>query len=220
VEVTKYRFIDKIYTSGKTLLQVSSEIVGELYDGYQKNLGEIIYNLLPAGSVTGAPKKKTVEIIKEAEKYDRGYYTGLYKLRVIYSDKIEEIEFIPYTLRKIDNVKLIFNDEIDYTYKYLDKNPFNNLLAQKGTCDDIIIVKKGLITDASFANLVFFDGREYHTPSSPLLRGTKREELLDKKVISEKIITPDDLHNYIKAYFINAMIDLFQLGIDINNIWV
>ncbi len=146
--------------------------------------------------------------------------TGLYKLRVIYSDKIEEIEFIPYTLRKIDNVKLIFNDEIDYTYKYLDKNPFNNLLAQKGTCDDIIIVKKGLITDASFANLVFFDGREYHTPSSPLLRGTKREELLDKKVISEKIITPDDLHNYIKAYFINAMIDLFQLGIDINNIWV
>lgn len=78
VEVTKYRFIDKIYTSGKTLLQVSSEIVGELYDGYQKNLGEIIYNLLPAGSVTGAPKKKTVEIIKEAEKYDRGYYTGIF----------------------------------------------------------------------------------------------------------------------------------------------
>ena len=78
VEVTKFRYIDKLFTSGKNLLQISSEIVGDLSDGYQNNLGKIIRDLLPAGSVTGAPKKKTVEIIKEAEKYDRGYYTGIF----------------------------------------------------------------------------------------------------------------------------------------------
>ena len=78
VNVEKYRYIDKIFTSGKNLLQVSSIITGELYPDYQKNLGNIIFNQLPAGSITGAPKKKTVEIIKEAERYDRGYYTGVF----------------------------------------------------------------------------------------------------------------------------------------------
>ena len=77
VSVEKYRYIDKIQTSGKNLLQVSSEITGTLETGYMNNLGEIIKRLLPAGSITGAPKHKTVDIIKTAEKYDRGYYCGI-----------------------------------------------------------------------------------------------------------------------------------------------
>lgn len=77
VTVEKYRFIDRIETAGKTLLQVSSEITGTLNSDYPENLGEIIKKLLPAGSITGAPKHKTVEIIKNAEKYDRGYYCGI-----------------------------------------------------------------------------------------------------------------------------------------------
>ncbi len=77
VRVEKYRYIDKIVTNQKNLLQVSSKIVGKLSKNYYEKIGEIIATLLPAGSVTGAPKKKTVEIIKEAEKYDRGYYCGI-----------------------------------------------------------------------------------------------------------------------------------------------
>lgn len=77
VQVEKYRYIDKIKSNQKNLLQVSSKIVGNLSKDYNKRIGEIIATLLPAGSVTGAPKKKTVEIIKEAEKYDRGYYCGI-----------------------------------------------------------------------------------------------------------------------------------------------
>jgi para-aminobenzoate synthetase component 1 len=60
------------------LIQISSEICGDLPDNYNENLGSIFEKLLPAGSVTGAPKKKTVEIIKTAEGYDRGYYTGVF----------------------------------------------------------------------------------------------------------------------------------------------
>jgi len=77
VSVEKYRYIDKIQTAGKSLLQVSSEITGTLDSDYPENLGEILKQLLPAGSITGAPKHKTVAIIKSAEKYDRGYYCGI-----------------------------------------------------------------------------------------------------------------------------------------------
>ena len=78
VEVTKFRYIDRLTTNQKDLLQVSSEITGRLPADYRKRLGDIIFAMLPAGSITGAPKKKTVEIIKEAENYRRGFYTGIF----------------------------------------------------------------------------------------------------------------------------------------------
>ncbi|MFN3488472.1 MAG: aminodeoxychorismate synthase component I [Emticicia sp.] len=89
VWVEKFRYIDKIQTSdNKELLQVSSQISGLLSDNWRENLGEIIFSLLPAGSISGAPKDKTLEIIAEAEKYtyqsqfeklcyNRGFYTGI-----------------------------------------------------------------------------------------------------------------------------------------------
>ena len=78
VRVEKFRYIEKIKTSGKTLLQVSSKITGSLEKNYNSRLGEIIFDLLPAGSISGAPKKKTVEIITEIENYSRGFYTGVF----------------------------------------------------------------------------------------------------------------------------------------------
>ena len=78
VEVTDYRYIDELKTNDKTLLQVSSEIKGDLKEDYYQNLGTIFDQLLPAGSICGAPKKKTVEIILEAEKYERNFYTGVF----------------------------------------------------------------------------------------------------------------------------------------------
>jgi len=78
VKVSRYRYIDEIKTNDKTLLQVSSEISGELPTDFRKNLGEIIFRLLPAGSISGAPKEKTVEIIHDSEIDRRGYYTGIF----------------------------------------------------------------------------------------------------------------------------------------------
>ncbi len=77
VRVKKFRYIDHLKTSRKNLLQVSSEITGQLPDNYHEQLGDILFTILPAGSVSGAPKKKTLEIIKSSEKEDRGYYTGV-----------------------------------------------------------------------------------------------------------------------------------------------
>lgn len=78
VAVTRPCYIDTIEAQGKRLLQMSSEISGQLSRGWQGQLGDILYNMLPAGSITGAPKEKTVEIILRTEDYQRGYYTGVF----------------------------------------------------------------------------------------------------------------------------------------------
>lgn len=78
VTVERYRYIDKIKTEYGSLLQVSSEIKGRLRPGYEDHLGDIVTGMLPAGSVTGAPKKQTLEIIKESENYERGWYSGVF----------------------------------------------------------------------------------------------------------------------------------------------
>jgi len=78
VSVARFRYMDEIRTDSKTLLQVSSEIVGQLEDNYFSYLGDILVRLLPAGSVSGAPKPKTLEIIKNVEGEKRGYYTGVF----------------------------------------------------------------------------------------------------------------------------------------------
>ena len=78
VRVEKFRYVDELKTSGKNLLQISSKISGALDADYQDKLGTILFSMLPAGSITGAPKKKTVEIINEIESYNRGYYTGIF----------------------------------------------------------------------------------------------------------------------------------------------
>ncbi len=77
VKVDRFRYIDRITTSKKDLFQVSSEISGLLPSNYTSSIGDIVFNLLPAGSISGAPKVKTLEIIREAEGQERGYYTGI-----------------------------------------------------------------------------------------------------------------------------------------------
>lgn len=78
VRVERFRYIETIKAGDKELLQVSSEICGDLDSGYSGRIGDIVSTLLPAGSVSGAPKKKTVEIISSVENLDRGYYTGIF----------------------------------------------------------------------------------------------------------------------------------------------
>ncbi|MBM6992421.1 MAG: aminodeoxychorismate synthase component I [Prevotella sp.] len=77
VEVSRYRYIEQLTTHRGKLLQSSSEITGKLSPHYQQHLGDLLFKLLPAGSITGAPKPKTTDIIREAEKYERGFYTGI-----------------------------------------------------------------------------------------------------------------------------------------------
>ena len=77
VSVSKWRYIEDLPTPTGSLLQVSSQIDGQLDTTWNQNVGTIISKLLPAGSISGAPKKKTLEIIRHAENRDRGWYTGV-----------------------------------------------------------------------------------------------------------------------------------------------
>lgn len=78
VNVNRFRYIDEVRTGSKNLFQVSSEVCGQLDSAYTNSLGDILLKLLPAGSVSGAPKPRTLEIIKEVEQENRGYYTGVF----------------------------------------------------------------------------------------------------------------------------------------------
>lgn len=77
VTVTRYRYLDELQTHRGPLLQMSSEIRGRLPEDYAEHLGDWFFSLLPAGSITGAPKCRTKQIIQEAEGYERGFYTGV-----------------------------------------------------------------------------------------------------------------------------------------------
>ncbi|NJL13277.1 MAG: aminodeoxychorismate synthase component I [Microscillaceae bacterium] len=77
VEVSRFRYLDRVQAYDRQLLQVSSAIRGQLTPGYQSQLGQLLARLLPAGSITGAPKRKTLDIILAVENYNRGYYTGI-----------------------------------------------------------------------------------------------------------------------------------------------
>ncbi len=78
VKVNRFRYIDRIKAGDRELLQVSSEIQGTLEPHWHDNLGSIIATLLPAGSISGTPKKRTLEIIKSVEEYERGYFSGVF----------------------------------------------------------------------------------------------------------------------------------------------
>jgi len=133
----------------------------------------------------------------------------VYKCKVIYSDTIKDIDFRKYTPRKIDLLKLVFNDEIGYSYKYLDRRPLEDLTTEncQSESEDILIVKNGRVTDTSYSNIAVFNGIEWHTPIYPLLKGTKRAKLLFDKRIFEKDIFVEDLQHYEKIILINAMLE-------------
>jgi 4-amino-4-deoxychorismate lyase len=103
---------------------------------------------------------------------------------------------------------MVVDNEIDYQFKYTDRARLEEL-KRRTKADEILIVKNGYITDTSFSNIIFFDWEnKWVTPATPLLKGTKRKELLEKGMIHEKEIRPYDLKDFTKARLINAMLDI------------
>lgn len=138
---------------------------------------------------------------------------GIFKIRVVYGLVIETIEIDPYQFRSIERLKVVHHPNIDYHLKYTDRQILDDLFAQRGAYDDIIIVKNGLVTDSYAANLLFFDGQKWRTPSIPLLKGVKRQVLLDQGIIIEKDISLHDINSYQKVGLVNAMVDFEEMPI-------
>lgn len=143
--------------------------------------------------------------------------TGIYKARIVYGETgIEEISYSPYNIRHVQSLAVIRTDDIDYTYKSTDREALNRLFAQRGGCDDILIVRQGLLTDTSIANIALHDGTFWYTPAQPLLKGTKRAQLLDEGILLEKELGIEDLSAFSKIRLFNAMIDWGELELSTN----
>ena len=132
----------------------------------------------------------------------------VYKCKFLYLEEVVAIEFHSYTIKPIRTLKLVDSPEIEYDLKYFDRSELDVIKLSNHQTDDIIIVQNQRLTDCSYANIVFSDGQKWFTPSTPLLKGTKRQKYIEDHVISEADITTFDLRLFTKARIINAMIDL------------
>lgn len=139
------------------------------------------------------------------------------KCRVVYGETIEEISYAPYLVRPVNSLQLVYSDSIEYAYKSTDREAINALFSQRGSQDDILIVKNGFITDTSIANIALYDGNIWHTPRVPLLRGTQRAALLKRGIIFEKDIKQEELFSYSHITLFNAMIDFGRIKINVTS---
>jgi len=132
---------------------------------------------------------------------------GLFRCRVVYDNKHYDVSYHPYKKKSIRTLKLVYDDTLSYEKKYYDRASINLLYEKKSSCDDILIVKNGHITDTSIANIAFKYNDKWVTPKEPLLQGTTRARLLEKGEIFEEDISVKDLEKFTQVALMNAMID-------------
>jgi 4-amino-4-deoxychorismate lyase len=139
---------------------------------------------------------------------------GLFRCRIVYDPKaldLIEILYIPYAKRAIKSFKIITDNAIEYSFKYVDRTDIDTLFAKKGDCDEILIVKNGLVCDTSIANIAFYIDGAWLTPKTPLLKGTARQRFLEQKKIKEIDMKVEDLSHVKYVALMNAMIDFDTL---------
>lgn len=147
-------------------------------------------------------------LLKEIIQFPTDLSDEKYKVRIVYDGEIQRIEFQSYQIKPISSIKLFEIDpKINYTYKYADRWFFDEYIKETQT-DDLVLVKSNYITDCTYSNIVFFDGENWFTPRSVLLKGTMRESLLNEGKIKEKNIKVSDLANFQSFKRINAMMNL------------
>ncbi len=144
-------------------------------------------------------------------KVHAGSDAGDLRCRVTYGETIGEVSFTPYSRKPVGSLALVDGSGLEYAHKFVDRSGLDGLLAGAGA-DDILIVRNGLVTDASYANVAFYDGVNWLTPASPLLPGTARARLLDEGVIHPAEIDAADLGRFSMAVLMNAM-----LGFDLEH---
>ncbi len=138
---------------------------------------------------------------------------GTYRCRLTYSKTVESLEFIPYSPVKKSKL-LALESDLNYNYKFQERGRLQSLLenAQKSGCDDALIVRNGLVTDTTIANIAFFDGRRWITPTLPLLRGTARARLLEARVIVPGRIGIEEVGRFSHFALMNALSGFYVAG--------
>ncbi len=134
----------------------------------------------------------------------------LYKCKLIYDTKIRSVTISPYLRKCYRSIRCIDAD-INYPFKSTDRTAIDTLFDRRGEDDDILIIRDGLLTDTSIANIAIFDGLEWLTPATPLLPGTMRAALLDAQKLKIADITPKSLQKMTKFAIMNTMTGFYQL---------
>lgn len=161
--------------------------------------------------------KSTINLYSSLTKAERPT-AGLFKCRVVYEQQIESIEFIPYEARPVNSLKIVYDNDIEYQHKFENRDKLNLLFEQRQFCDDVLIVKNGHVTDATYSNILFYDGAKWITPHTPLLNGTMRQFLLDAAEIKETPIQVKDIPSFKSFRLINAMLGFDGPEIDVSKI--
>jgi 4-amino-4-deoxychorismate lyase len=130
---------------------------------------------------------------------------GLYRCRILYGRTIQKVDYIPYAPKSIKTISLVESD-ISYSFKYADRSELEHLLSLSPQSDEVLIVKEGLLTDTTVANVAFLEKGKWITPKRPLLEGTTRKRLLDEGFLTAKTIRSDEIDRFDGFALMNAMI--------------
>ena len=131
---------------------------------------------------------------------------GRVRVRIEYGlDGMVNMEQFPYMRKAIFSMRLMAIQPPDYRYKYADR-AWINALKENSHADEILIVRDHCITDASIANIAFYDGSTWWTPDTPLLQGTERARLMESGIIRETRILDHDLRSFQRFRLMNAML--------------
>lgn len=149
-----------------------------------------------------SPVLKLEKILEDIELPSR----GVFKLRIEYGEQLEGSELVPYTVRPVNCIRIVDADDLRYGKKFSHRADIRRHLERKGNCDDILLVQRGHVTDTSYANVALFDGSNWYTPAWPLLRGTRREKLIENGTLKASVIRERDLHNFQTLRLVNAML--------------
>lgn len=146
-----------------------------------------------------------------------------YKVRVCYQQQgIARITWLPYTPRAVRSLKLLpLPEHYDYAHKYADRRVLDELYAQRGHADDVLLLRDGWLTDTSYANVALYDGQRWLTPKSPLLEGTQRALLIAQNTITPQDIHQSDIPHFQSVKIINAMLDFHSTApISVKNLHI
>lgn len=148
--------------------------------------------------------KSVLQVKKLAQKIDIPS-SSIYKWRIVYDlDGHYITELQEYYLPFIKTFRLVEAGEMDYQFKFEDREAFNRLKSNRKN-EEIIILKRGEVTDTSFSNLIFRRGDQWYTPSGYLLNGVMRKYLLNTGITSEMDINTGNIMEFESLQLINAM---------------
>ncbi|KMK51444.1 branched-chain amino acid aminotransferase [[Actinobacillus] muris] len=131
------------------------------------------------------------------------YQTGIVRCKISYNASSYYIEFFPYLKREIDYFRCVQLNDAEYTFKYTDRQLFEQFLKKSG--EELIFIKNGFISDCTIGNLLFLKNGIWHSPAHYLLKGTQLSQLIDKKQVILTEITQHNLYDYQQIMMINAL---------------